>query len=153
MEDLSLSEDKLVQLIYPIIQRDSYLRHYRDATALNNASIEELGSELAKVHMGRSSGLNYWLAVKREFRTFLCTDDKKYADLKKKISTSQTRSETAVTSLIAAAIASHLGLAAGALVPFCALLLIVLARMGRNAICAELPLDIPVVEPKKKKKK
>jgi hypothetical protein len=46
--------------------------------------------------------------------------------------------------MIAAAIAVNIGLAAGVLVPFCALCLVALVKVGINAFCAQSTLNIPI---------
>ena len=94
---------------------------------------------------------DYWRALKKEFRLFLCTDDKRYADLRKKLDAAGTKSQTTIVSMIAASVAAHVGAVAGTLVPLCALILLAGARLGKNAICAELPLDIPIKEPKSRR--
>jgi hypothetical protein len=93
----------------------------------------------------------YWTRVKQEFRMLLCGDDKKYADLQKKIDATGTKSQTAIVSMIAAGVAAQVGVAAGILVPFCALLLLAVLRVGKNAYCSGIELDIPVVMKGKKK--
>jgi hypothetical protein len=85
----------------------------------------------------------YWGNLKEEFRIFVCTSDRKYADLRKKVESSATKSQVTLTSTIAVAFSTHLGIAAGLLVPACALCLIALVKMGREAFC-KMHLDITV---------
>jgi hypothetical protein len=98
---------------------------------------------------------HYWRDVKDELHLFICTDDKKYADLRKSISTMGTKSQTTIVSTISAAMAIHIGLVAAAIVPFCALSLAVIARIGKNAWCRQRAtyeiIDMPISEFKKKK--
>src|ERR1700732_4362938 len=51
----------------------------------------------------------YWPLLKREMRIFLCTKSKKYADIKRKLNSAHTKSQTMVVSLIAAGLASTIG--------------------------------------------
>ncbi len=88
----------------------------------------------------------YWDNLKREMQIFLCTDDKKFADIKSKLARASTKSETAIVSLVAAGVAGSLGVAAGALVPVCALLLLVVVKVGKEAFCQSLELPTYVVE-------
>jgi hypothetical protein len=94
---------------------------------------------------------SYWQRLKKEFNLLICTDDKEYADLRKKVDTSGGKSQTAIVGMIAAGVAVNVGAVAGALVPFCALLLIGALRIGKNAYCSGIPLDVPAIESKAKK--
>lgn len=102
---------------------------------------------------------HYWLELKYEMFLLICTDDKKYADLRKKIEKEGGKSETALVGLISAGIAVTLGIAWGALVPFVALLLIAITRMNKNVLCERwhkekwFRLDVPVRKLKKKRKR
>jgi hypothetical protein len=101
---------------------------------------------------------HYWLELRREMFILICTDDKKYADLRKKIGKEGGRSETALVGLISAGIAASMGIAWGALVPFVALLLIAVARMSKNVFCQSwqneswVEITIPIKRKTKKKK-
>lgn len=110
----------------------------------STASIEELGKQLPlRAHPGVAFAVTppYWARLKDEFRLFLCTNNKPYADLRKQFAKNAQRSQTIVVSTIAAAMAPTLGVAAGVLVPFCALCLLALARMGTEAFCKGAALD------------
>jgi hypothetical protein len=67
------------------------------------------------------------------------------------VDTSGGKSQTAIVGMIAAGVAVNVGAVAGALVPFCALLLIGALRIGKNAYCSGIPLDVPAIESKAKK--
>jgi hypothetical protein len=82
--------------------------------------------------------------MKDEFKLLICTDDARYADLRKKIESSGDKSQTAIVAMIAAGVAAYVGVAAGVLVPFCALLLLASVRVGKNAYCAGLLPEGPV---------
>lgn len=90
----------------------------------------------------------YWKNLKNEFRLLVCTSDKKYAPLRKELGLENQRSQTVIVSMIAVALAHSVGVAAGTLTPFCALCLLALARMGKEAFCKSLDFDVPV-RPKK----
>ena len=79
--------------------------------------------------------LEFWAAVRAEFRTFLCTNDRKYAALKRELNAKRKRSSVVVLTLISAALAEHVGTAAGVIVPFCALCLAATVRIGVQAYC------------------
>jgi len=86
----------------------------------------------------------FWKNFKSEFKVLLCTRDKKYADVRSKFKTLGSKSQITLTSTIAAALAPHLGIAAGLLVPFCAICLVAALRLGRAAFCKSLTFDVPV---------
>jgi hypothetical protein len=83
-----------------------------------------------------------WERFKAEFRTLLCTKDKKYSSLRKSFSGASHSTQLTIVSTISAAIGSSLGLAAGSLVPMCALCLIALLKKGKEAFCRGKALDI-----------
>lgn len=111
---------------------------------LENVTIEQL----AEARLGDHGTSGYWLRLEEEFNLLICTKDKKYAELRKKIEREGGKSNTAIVGLISAAVAGTVGVAWGALVPFVALLLLALVRMGSNAYCASVTFDIPVKMPK-----
>jgi len=82
--------------------------------------------------------------LKEEFRKLLCTSDKKYLSLRKKLSTNSNKAYTTVVSAIAAAMASQFGVVAGVLMPFCALVLVAILKLGKEAFCANAQLDIHI---------
>jgi hypothetical protein len=86
---------------------------------------------------------DYWERLKCEFKILLCTNDKKYAHLRKELGVAAKKSQTAIVSMIAAAMASAFGVVAGVLVPFCALCLVAVAKLGREAFCTVNQLVIP----------
>jgi hypothetical protein len=84
----------------------------------------------------------YWERLKEEFRLFVCTKDKKYASLRKSLRTKAQRSQTVIVSTISAAMAHSVGVAAGILIPFCALCLLALARVGKEAFCTGIEREV-----------
>lgn len=80
----------------------------------------------------------YWLLVKHEFHLFLCTNDRKYGKLRRKLRSYGKKSEAMVISLIAAAIGSSIGVMAGVIAGFCAVCLYGVVKMGKEAFCAYL---------------
>lgn len=69
-------------------------------------------------------------------RLLVCTKDKKYSSLRKKLVSDAKESETAVVASISVAIAANFGIAAGLCAPFIALCLIALIRLGREVFCS-----------------
>ncbi|OQS34103.1 hypothetical protein B0T40_16040 [Chromobacterium haemolyticum] len=89
---------------------------------------------------------DYWGNLKAEFMMLICTSNKKYADLRKKLASNADKSQTAIVSAIAAGMATQFGVVAGLLVPFVALCLVVLARTGKEAFCATVKWETPLGE-------
>jgi hypothetical protein len=111
-------------------------------------AIEELGRCLPRylddaIRVPKNP-LFYWESLKDEFRLLLCTDDKKYVELRTKLEALGTKSQITLISTISAALATYVGVAASVLVPFCAIILIAVARVGKNAICKGDELWIPI---------
>ena len=86
----------------------------------------------------------YWEDLKDEFRLLLCAEDKKYLDLRTKLETIGAKSQITLISTISAAFAKYVGVAADVLVPFCAIILVAVARVGKNAICNGEELWFPI---------
>jgi hypothetical protein len=86
----------------------------------------------------------YWRAVKKEMYILVCTGDKKYASIRAELSKAGSKSQMAMVSLIAAAMASYVGVIAGILVPMCALVLLAVVKIGKNAFCAQKTLDMRI---------
>ena len=109
-------------------------------------TIEDIGEDIIEVGIsGFESGptsYEYWQRFKNEFRLLLCADDKKYASLRKELSQYGGRAQLAIVSTIAASIAASVGVTVGALVPLCAICLIAVLKMGKEAFCKAETLDV-----------
>ncbi len=157
----NLHEDELLKIIvdfgrvprFEAVDTESRLSLEHTATALRDSNREEtidnLGDRLIPIAMsgGGFGGCfcsDYWRMLKNEFRVLICTSDEKYADLRRNLSSSAAKSQTAIVSAIAAAMASQFGVVAGVLVPFVALCLVVLVRTGKEAFCTTLEWNTPL---------
>ena len=81
---------------------------------------------------------SYWVSFKKEFYLFLCKRDRKYAELHKELDASGNKSSTVVLTLISAAMSPHIGISAGVVVPFCAVCLYALAKLGKESFCRSI---------------
>ncbi len=106
-------------------------------------SVENLGQDLNRRIW--DSGLftsepesDFWREFKKEFRRFICTKDPKYRALWTKLERTAGKSEMVIVSTIAAAVAASSGLAPAALVPFCAVGLIAVLKVGKEAFCKSI---------------
>lgn len=89
----------------------------------------------ASQHLSRD---DLWLHLKAELYLLVCTNDEKYKELREAISKQDTDAQIAIISAISLFVASHIGLAAATVIPFCALLLKWLLRIGKNQFCSQL---------------
>jgi hypothetical protein len=100
----------------------------------------------------KSAPITYWAAFKAEFRLFLCTKDKKYAALRRSLSSATAKSEAALVSAISAAIGAYIGAVAAVVSPLATLSLFVALRLGREAYCKAGDIDTYTYHPFKDEK-
>jgi hypothetical protein len=140
-----LSEEGLIEIITQ-----------RRSPSWEDKTFEEFGQEMSKaIDPANQTGVRsnkYWYAVKKEISILVCTDDKKYKSLRTQLNTLGTKSQTAVVSMIAAAMAAYIGAIAGLLVPMCALVLLAMMRVGKNAFCAQKELNMRIENEGRSKK-
>jgi hypothetical protein len=131
------SDSELCALVYDELRLSPEQMH----------TIDELGRRLpdyAQPGVLFAVPPRYWERLKEEFALFVCTKDKKYASVRKDLTTKAQRSQTVIVSIISAAMAHSVGVSAGVLVPFCALCLLAIARVGKEAFCGGASLDVPI---------
>lgn len=139
---MSLEAIFSLEKLYDLVD-DTLLVPFEAPDDLKSYSVESLGAWLPSIadrrigiaHAVPPDAPPYWSRLKNEFRILLCTKDKRYADLRKKLEANARKSQLALVSIVAAAMGHYVGVAAGILVPFCALCLIAFLRMGREAFC------------------
>jgi len=107
-------------------------------TVPTSADLDELGYEIAASRRtGNSAGFqDLWEKVKSEFRILLCTEDAKYADLRKHASELTGNYTATLVTAVSTAIAVTLSTTAALLTPLVSLLILAVARVGKNAICS-----------------
>ncbi|KIO48336.1 hypothetical protein [Nitrosospira sp. NpAV] len=81
---------------------------------------------------------DWWPKIKEEFHIFLCTDDKKYDELRRELKSSGGKTSATILSIITASIGSKLGFEAGTIVSLVALCLYALLKIGKEAYCANI---------------
>lgn len=79
---------------------------------------------------------NYWRRVKTELHLLVCTNDRKYAALRKHLGKEGRTTQIAIVSSISAAIGAIIGTSAAVIGPFVTLGLMALLQVGTNAWCA-----------------
>ena len=83
----------------------------------------------------------YWRAFLNEFKIFLCTNDKKYASLRRELALVEGKSQAALVSVIAASIGASIGAIATVIAPLVKLSLIVVIRVSKEAFCRMQEID------------
>jgi hypothetical protein len=73
--------------------------------------------------------------VQHEVRLFICTNDQRYADVKRNIATQARKSQLLLISAISGAVGGRLGTEAGILTPLVALYLLAALKIGKEAYC------------------
>lgn len=78
---------------------------------------------------------SYWQAVKVEMHHFLCTDDKRYKDLWKRIAELDKKSTSAIVALVSAYLGSVIGVAGTVIAGFVAVCFYAVLKIGKEAYC------------------
>lgn len=84
----------------------------------------------------RKKPKNFWKSVKQEFFILVCTENKKYDSLRKKVIENLENGKTITVGIIASVIAKYLGVTVGSITGFIAILLYFLFKVGKEAYCA-----------------
>ena len=150
-----MADDEFLQVLSSI-DREGLIETIRSDARftpeiLATTTIEWLGNRLLPETIdGRGTAYaswpKYWVQLKNEFRILICTSDRKYYSLRKQLSAAGQKSHATIVSSIAAVMASQFGVVAGVLVPFCALLLLAMLKLGKEAFCVSAHLDFGVEE-------
>lgn len=85
---------------------------------------------------GRAVRPNYWKRVKNELHVLICTNDARYAALRKYLGKESKTTQVAIVTSIAGTIGAYIGVAAAIVGPFVTLGLMALLQVGTNAWCA-----------------
>jgi len=101
------------------------------ALALIEKSTDYLDKPFKEERLSR--GL--WFNICREIYLLVCTDDRKYKDLREKFSSEKTLATAFIVSSISTSIGAALGFVATTVTPFVVLCLIALVRIGKEAWC------------------
>jgi len=79
-----------------------------------------------------------WEAVKWEFRSFLCTDSERYAELRTEWDGLKRQSPALAVRSLATLIGAKLGVASGVIAPLVTWLFVVTGRLGKDDVCLTL---------------
>ena len=78
---------------------------------------------------------SYWEAVKTEMHHFLCTNDKRYREIWKRIDALEGKGTTALVGVIATSLGATIGAPATLIASFVAVCLYGVAKLGKEAYC------------------
>lgn len=109
-------------------------------SALEAHQVEATGYMLGEGFSGTDKNAphhNYWTLIKTEAHLLICTEEPRYEPLRRQIVRNAGEGQPALLTRVAAGIGFSLNIEAAKLVPFVALTLIVLLKLGRDAYCAE----------------
>ena len=79
-----------------------------------------------------------WGAVKWEFRSFVCTDSERYAELRAEWDGLKQQSPALAVGSLASAMGAKLGVASGVITPLVTWLFVVARRVGKDDLCLTL---------------
>jgi len=119
---------------------DTHFGQSLGLSALEAHQVEATGYLLGEGFSGADKNAphhNYWTLIKTEAHLLICTEEARYEPLRRQIVRHGGEDQTALLTRIAAGIGFSLDIEAPKLVPFVALTLIVLLKLGRDAYCAE----------------
>ena len=96
---------------------------------------------------GGSWRSDLWDAVRREFHSFMCTDSKEYADLRKESKGLRENGSRLALGSLSGLIGAQLGVASGIVAPLVIWLLVVSLRIGHKALCVTLSPPVVALPP------
>jgi hypothetical protein len=130
--------DEAIERIGTLFQRNGLVPGPTFRGGAPNSPLKALGfkaqpkGRAGKKYGAKHKKLPFWSAVKNEFVLLCCTNEKKYNATRKALKKYGHGATVMITSTIAAAIASVLGLAVGVCVPIVSMLLLVVVAVGKN---------------------
>jgi hypothetical protein len=86
-----------------------------------------------------------WDAVKWEFRSFLCTESDRYAELRLEWDELKRQSPARAVGSLATLIGAQLGVASGVIAPLVTWLFVVARRIGKDDVCLTLSATAPSI--------
>lgn len=143
---IPLTEKELLSLL------PANVRAGIEGLSSDGASWEDIGLALA---VGPNAGIALkggttltgalWVSVKTEVHSFLCTESKAYADLRKEWKGLSKQASTTAVSALSVLVASQLGVAAGLISPLVIFALVVVLKIGKEAACKafSVPKQVP----------
>lgn len=101
----------------------------------HGGTVSPQASTGGKLDKDRRPDKSYWEAVKTEMHLFLCTDDKRYRELWKRIEALEGKGTTALVGVIATFLGAMVGAPATLIAGFVAVCLYGVAKVGKEAYC------------------
>lgn len=151
---LSFTEAELLMLL------PANVREGIQGLSADGASWEDIGFVLGvgphagiALKGGAAPTTALWGSVKKEVHSFLCTDSKAYADLRKEWKGLAKQTSTTAVSALSVLVASQLGVAAGLISPLVIFALVVVLRIGKEAACQAMSAPTTDAQPPKQQLK
>lgn len=105
-----------------------------------NTELDDFGARIASaIGPDYASDGDLWGSAKKEFRKLLCDQSAEYSDIQEQAAKIAPDYTTGLVSVISAAMGAALGIGAAIIAPLVGLLLLTLAKVGKNSICATWP--------------
>ena len=141
MSELSKTELKYIAPALFVFEDDpekAAIFMYKEGYAqpMASAGDKELIAERSKQEKEARPSKKYWTQVKQEIFTLMCTNDEKYNKLRKSLEEVSEQGTKVIVATIAASVGSVLGVEAGIISGFCAVLLHFIIKVGKESYCA-----------------
>jgi len=117
---------------------DAALFLYREGfpTPMNAVGDKEHFRRIVEEELQQRPPKKYWEQVKKEIYILICTKDPKYSKLRNSLRDANEKGTKYVVTVISSAIGSVMGVEAGVISAFCAVLLHSVVKIGVAAYCA-----------------
>ena len=111
---------------------------YREgySSPMNAVGDKERFRRIAEEELRQRPSKKYWERVKEELHILICTKDPKYEKLRDSLQDANEKGTKYVITMISSAIGSVMGVEAGVISAFCAVLLHSVVKIGVEAYCA-----------------
>jgi hypothetical protein len=141
IESLNLDDLKFEAPVLFVLNdnpEDAALFLYREGypSPMNAVGEKERFQRIAEEELQLRPPKKYWEWVKDEIRILICTDDPKYKKLRDSLRNVNEKGTEYIVTAISSAIGSKMGVEAGVISAFCAVLLHSAAKVGVEAYCA-----------------
>lgn len=141
---MSAISEKELQYIAPALfvysddPEDAALFMYREGLSRPMAANIDKNEIIKRSHEEKEARppKAYWDQVKHEIFTLVCTDDKKYSDLRASLEKVGNKGTNVIVATISASVGSAMGVGAGVISGFCAVALYFVIKIGKESYCA-----------------
>ncbi|WP_288364471.1 hypothetical protein [uncultured Spongiibacter sp.] len=124
--------------IYEDDPEDAAIFMYQEGLSKPMAAAGDKDIFIARAKLEKESRppKSYWEQVKHEIFTLICTGDSKYDQLRKSLEEVSEQGTKVIVATVAASVASIMGVEAGIISGFCAVVLHFIIKVGKESYCA-----------------